>query len=124
MRPILPHCEAAPKRTTEPGIVDAHLRAAAARDIEDAVVHHRDEAGTDVALGFIESLNNAIAQLCDFPRSGSLRLAFELGIPDMRSWPLQRFPYVVFYTAEDSFVDIWRVLHARRDLAAFEYDVT
>lgn len=122
MQPILPHCEAESKRKAEPGIVHAHLRAAGERDIEDAVVHNRDEAGTDVALDFIESLDGALAQLCDFPRSGSLRLAFELGIPDMRSWPLQRFPYVIFYRAEDSLIDIWRVLHARRDLAAFEHD--
>jgi toxin ParE1/3/4 len=37
----------------------------------------------------------------------------------VRSWPLQRFPYLVFSVLDDEAVDIWRVMHARRDIPAF-----
>lgn len=30
-----------------------------------------------------------------------------------------RFPYLVFYVPDDETLDIWRVLHARRDIPAF-----
>lgn len=32
---------------------------------------------------------------------GSLRFAYEFAIPDPRAWPLQRFPYTVFYVVND-----------------------
>lgn len=97
----------------------AQLRAAAERDVDDAVAYYRDEAGPQTALDFIDSLEAAIEHLCAYPFSGSLRFAFELEIPDLRSWTLQRFPYLVFYVPDDDRIDIWRVLHARRDIPTF-----
>lgn len=73
----------------------------------------------DVALDVVESFESAILDLRNHPLIGSLRFAFELEIPDLRSWSLQRFPYVVFYVPDDETIDIWRVLHARRDIPAF-----
>ncbi len=95
------------------------LRAAAEQDIAEAVDHHRDEGGPEVALDFVDALEATIADLYDHPLIGTLRFAFELDIPDLRSWPLQRFPYVVFSMPDDDRIDIWRVLHARRDIPAF-----
>ncbi|MBL8777323.1 MAG: type II toxin-antitoxin system RelE/ParE family toxin [Acidimicrobiales bacterium] len=83
------------------------------------MVHYRDEAGPEIALDFVDALEVAITRLCDHPYIGSLRFAFELEIPNLRSWPLQRFPYLLFYVPDDDRIDIWRVLHARRDLPAF-----
>ena len=60
----------------------------------------------------------AIEHLRRHPFTGSLRFAFELEIPDLRSWRLKRFPYLVFYVADDELIDIWRVLHLRRDIPA------
>ncbi len=97
----------------------AQLRAAAEQDVDEAAAYYRDEAGARTALDFIDSLEAAIAHLCDYPLSGSLRFAFELEIPDLRSWTLPRFPYLLFYVPDDDRIDIWRVLHARRDIPAF-----
>ncbi|MEZ5244540.1 MAG: type II toxin-antitoxin system RelE/ParE family toxin [Acidimicrobiales bacterium] len=97
----------------------AELRAAAERDVDEAVAYYRDEAGSQTALDFIDSLEAAIAHLCAYPLSGSLRFAFELDIPDLRSWTLQRFAYLVFYVPDDGRIDIWRVLHGSRDIPAF-----
>lgn len=95
------------------------LRALAAVDIEAAVDHYRDEAGSQVALDFVDALEAAIDHLRNHPNSGSLRFAFELEIPELRSWPLRKFPYLIFYVPEDDRIDIWRVLHARRDIPAY-----
>jgi toxin ParE1/3/4 len=99
--------------------VPAQLRAAAERDVEDALVYYRDEAGPQIALDFLDALEAAVTHLCQYPLSGSLRFAFELEIPDLRSWTLQRFPYLVFYVPDDDRIDIWRVLHDRRDIPTF-----
>lgn len=97
----------------------AQLRATAEQDIEDAVSYYRDEAGLETALAFVDALEAAIADLCNHPNIGTLRFAFELEIPDLRSLSLPRFPYLVFYVPDDDRIDIWRVLHTRRDIPAF-----
>lgn len=94
------------------------LRARAARDIEGAVDYYAVEAGEDVALRFISELDEAFGHLTNYPQSGTLRWSHELGIPELRSWSLQRFPYIVFYVDRPSALDVWRVLHARRDIPA------
>ena len=94
------------------------LRALAAADIEAAVDHYREEAGPQTALDFVDALEAAITHLRHYPNSGSLRFAFELEIPGLPSWSLQRFPYLIFYVPQDDRIDIWRVLHARRDIPA------
>jgi toxin ParE1/3/4 len=99
--------------------VQAQLRAAAERDVEDAVVYYRDEVGPQTALDFLDSLEAAITHLRDYPLTGSLRFAFELEIPNLRSWTLPRFPHLLFYVPDDNGIDIWRVLHARRDIPTF-----
>ena len=98
--------------------MDAKLRVLAAADIESAVVRYRNEAGTQVALDFVDELEAAIDHLCQHPNTGSLRFSYELDIPGLRSWSLRKFPYLVFYMSDDDRVDIWRVLHARRDIPA------
>lgn len=66
----------------------------------------------------MDALEAAISHLRRYPNSGSLRFAFELEIPGLRSWSLQRFSYLIFYVPQDDRIDIWRVLHARRDIPA------
>ena len=95
------------------------LRALAAGDIEAAVDRYRHEAGPHVALDFVDALEAASNHLRNYPNSGSLRFAFELEIPELRSWPLQKFPYLIFYVPENDRIDVWRVLHARRDIPAY-----
>ena len=95
------------------------VRALAADDIEAAVDHYRVAAGSETALDFVDALEAAIGHLRQYPNSGSLRFAFELEIPELRSWSLQKFPYLIFYVPQQDCIDIWRVLHARRDIPAY-----
>ncbi len=96
----------------------AHLRAAAERDVEAAIGYYRDEGGPDVALAFVDAFEAAVGTIRAHPLIGSLRFAYELEIPDLRSWSLERFPFLVFSVPDDDAIDIWRVLHERRDLPA------
>ncbi len=96
--------------------LQAHLRSQAASDVDDAIAYLRGEKGGAVALAFIDALGAGINHIARSPHTGSLRFAYDLGIPELRAWRLKRFPYVIFYMALGDRVDIWRVLHTRRDI--------
>jgi toxin ParE1/3/4 len=88
----------------------------ARRDLEDAVDYYVREAGTAVALRFVDSVESAYSVIARQPAAGSPRYAYELDLPGLRCWSVKRFPYLIFYVERDSHIDIWRVLHARRDI--------
>ena len=94
------------------------LRQLAAADLEGASEYYRREAGEQTALDFIDAVERAVKRIRRSPHVGSLRFAYELAIPDLRAWQVQRFPYVVFYVVTDEEVDVWRMLHTRRDVPA------
>lgn len=77
------------------------------------------EAGADVALGFIDALQTTYRSIANHPAAGSPRYANELGLPGLRSRILRRYPYLVFYVERDDHIDVWRVLHALRDIPAW-----
>ncbi len=99
--------------------MQANLRALAANDIDAAAAYYRNEAGPQIALDFVDALEAAINHLLEHPFTGSLRFGYELEIPELRSWPLQKFPYLIFYVPDGDRIDIWRVLHGRRDIPAY-----
>jgi toxin ParE1/3/4 len=92
------------------------LRERAAADIDRAVDFYLAEADTDVAVRFVDAVERAVDQIRRSPHSGSLRFSYELEIPGLRVRPLVRFPYLVFYVVDDEVVDVWRILHTRRDI--------
>ncbi len=95
------------------------LRQLAADDIDAALSYYRREAGESLATRFVDVLEAELSHLSRHPLTGSLRYAYELNIPALRSWPLEAFPYIVFYIDRAEFVGVWRVLHARRDIPAW-----
>jgi len=94
-------------------------RELARRDVEAAVDYYAREAGADVAIGFIDALQAAYHSIADHPAVGSPRYANELGLRGLRSRILRRYPYLVFYVERDDHIDVWRVLHAHRDIPAW-----
>lgn len=98
------------------------LRTRAADDIDAVVAHYLREGGTDLAGRFVDALEQAIRHLGRHPQTGSLRYSYELDIPGLRSWPLQSFPYLVFYVEAPDHLDVWRLLHTARDLPAWLAD--
>jgi toxin ParE1/3/4 len=98
-------------------------RPGAIRDIDATIDYYLQEAGDDVALGFIDALERAFSQIARHPAAGSPRYARELDLPGLRSWPLRRYPYLIFFIEQEDCIEIWRVLHAERDLPAHMRDV-
>lgn len=93
-------------------------RALARQDVDDAVDHYLAEGSGVAALGFIDALEVAYAHIGRHPATGSPRLGHELQLPGLRSWSLTRCPYLVFYVELPDRIDVWRVLHGRRDIPA------
>jgi toxin ParE1/3/4 len=94
-------------------------RAQARRDIQAAVDYYFTTAGDKTALRFVDAVEAAIEGIAKSPEAGSPRYSYILGLPGLRFWLVQRFPYLVFYFEGDEHVDVWRVLHGARDLPAW-----
>lgn len=94
-------------------------RALAQADIDAAAMHYLGEAGAGLALACVDSVERAFSQLGAHPGSGAGRYAHALDLPGLRFWPLRRFPYLIFYVERADHVDVWRVLHASRDVPAW-----
>ena len=93
-------------------------RAQANRDVDEAIAHYVQEGAQQAALGFVDALEQAYAHISRHPGTGSPRYAHELHLPGLRDWPLTRYPYLVFYVERPDHIDVWRVLHERRDIPA------
>ena len=102
-KPIVPRCEAN-------------------RDADEAIDHYLSEGAEQAALGFIDALEKAYAHTARRPATGSPRYAHALNIPGLRSWPLTRYPYLVFFMERENHIDVWRVLHGQRDIPAWLVD--
>lgn len=70
-------------------------------------------------MGFIDALELANAYIARHPGTGSPPYAHALSLPGLRSWPLTRYPYLVFFIERDDHIDVWRVLHGQRDIPAW-----
>ncbi len=91
-------------------------RQLANQDVKQAVDYYLSEKASEAATGFIDSLEQAYFHLGLFPASGSLRYSHELSLPGLRTWGLEQYPYLIFYIDRDNHIDVWRVLHSKRDI--------
>lgn len=94
-------------------------RVAAEKDIEEAADYYTDEAGEEVARDLIDALREAYRAIGDHPGTGSPRYAHILGLPGLRTRKLTRFPFLVFYIEHPDHIDVWRILHVRRDIPSW-----
>jgi toxin ParE1/3/4 len=97
-------------------------REQANRDIEAAIDYYIREAGETAALGLIDATEAAFRSIARNPAIGSPRYAHELDLPGLRTQSLRRYPYLVFYVEQNDHIDVWRVLHAHRDIPAWMHD--
>nr|SPS06239.1 Plasmid stabilization system [Candidatus Nitrotoga fabula] len=94
-------------------------RAQANQDVDEAIAYYLNEEAEQAALGFVDALEQAYSHISRHPATGSLRYAHELNLPGLRAWPLNRYPYLVFYFELPDHIDVWRVLHGQRDIPAW-----
>lgn len=100
------------------------LRRRSARlDIDSAADYYDREAGPDVALRFVDAIEAAFQAIVDRPRAASPVWSERLKVVGLRSRPVARFPYLVFYKEHEDHIEVWRVLHAQRDIPASLGDV-
>ena len=91
-------------------------REIAYQDVEAVLDYYVGEAGLEIGLGFIDAVQATYRAIADHPAAGSPRYAHELALPGLRSRAVKRYPYLVFYIERDDHIDVWRVLHAERDI--------
>ena len=94
-------------------------RERANRDVDEAIDYYLSENAPEAALGFIDALEQTYEDIGRHPNTGSSRYAGELNIPGLRFWPLKRYPHLVFYLERSDHIDVWRVLHSKRDIPAW-----
>jgi len=94
------------------------LRPLAQADIDAILAYLRTEGAAGSAEQFAAQLEEALRTLAAHPAIGSPRYADLLQIPGLRGWPVGRTAYLIFYVDEAARIDIWRVLHGRRDISA------
>jgi toxin ParE1/3/4 len=80
-----------------------------------AAAQHLDEESDSSGPG--NRLFEVVGEACDrigrFPQSGRLRNDLE---PGLRCVPLTRFPFLILYRIKSDGVEIFRILHQRKDL--------
>lgn len=91
-------------------------RTAANHDVDAAVSWYLKEGAEPLALRFVDALERTYRHVRRNPATGSSRYAHALDLPELRTWPVDGFPYLVFYVERDDHIDVWRVLHAERDV--------
>lgn len=91
-------------------------RQLALQDVDEALAHYLAEDSEAAAMGFIDALAQAYQHIGRHPATGSPRYAHELNLPGLRSWPLTKYPHLVFYMERADHIDVWRVLHGQRDI--------
>lgn len=92
------------------------------QDIDEAIAYYLSELADQAAFGFIDALEEAYAHIARHPATGSPRYAHALDLPGLRCWPLTRYPHLVFYLERPDHIDVWRVLHGKRDIPAWLAD--
>ncbi|KAF3996669.1 type II toxin-antitoxin system RelE/ParE family toxin [Glaciimonas immobilis] len=102
-----------------PGNKPVIRRLLADQDIQKAIAFYVDQSEHRLALAFLDAFEEAIVHIQRHPDGGSPRYAHELDLPGLRSWACKRFPYLLFYIERDGHIDVWRVLHAQRDIPAW-----
>ena len=94
-------------------------REQADQDVDEALAYYLGEGAEAAALGFIDALEHAYTHIGRHPGTGSPRYGHELNLPGLRSWPLTRYPHIVFYFERTDYIDVWRVLQGQRDIPAW-----
>ena len=93
------------------------IRTRAVDDISGATDFYA-AAGEPLAERWMTALQRTVVQIGRRPTFGSTAFSQHLDVPGLRHQSVLQFPYLVFYVIGDESVDVWRVLHTRRDVSS------
>ena len=88
----------------------------AQREVRQVTAYYRSESGDALSLKWVTALEHALKHVTQHALSGSTRYAVLLKLAGLRFWPVRGFPYLIFYVEREAEIDVWRVLHAQRDI--------
>jgi toxin ParE1/3/4 len=91
-------------------------------DIKDVLSHNQAQQAFQAGEVFLIELDRCLKFVQNFPKAGSSRLGHELGRRNMRTWPMNKFPFLLLYKENQSHVDILRVLHQSSDIPRWMKD--
>ena len=92
-------------------------RSPAYQDLRRQALYLATEAGTEVAIRFLEAAEAACATLATMPGMGRVRRFPHAEVRELRSWAIPGFErYLIFYRALPDGIEIIRVLYGMRDL--------
>lgn len=87
------------------------------KDLDEAAIYYAEEAGAEVALRFLDAVQQAFDFVHANPAAGSPGQYRTRKLEGVRRWPVPGFKvHLVFYRFSDEWVDIVRVLHGARDI--------
>lgn len=96
-----------------------YLSEIARKDLQYALLNYELQNAEQAVDGCLDALAKAYQQISMFPKTGSTRTGNEVNLQGLRSWPLTKYPYLLFYVEENDQIDCWRLLHEKRDISAF-----
>ncbi len=95
------------------------LTAQARREVRLSTAWYKQEGGVPLARRWVGAVEAALRHIGAHPQAGFTRHAIELKLDGLRCWPINGFPYLVFYVEQEQQIEVGRVLHAQRDIPAW-----
>jgi toxin ParE1/3/4 len=85
-------------------------------DIKDVLSHYQAQQAFQAGEAFLSELARCLKFVQTFPKAGSVRLGNEVGRRNIRTWPMNKFPFLLLYKETHDQVDVLRVLHQSSDI--------
>lgn len=95
----------------------------AIQDEEEIIRYYERTSTEQITLSFINALDEAFTQLSRYPQMGSPRPEYELDLQGIRSWTLRKFPHQIYYEIQRNHIELWRIIHPKRNLTQMIYNV-
>jgi toxin ParE1/3/4 len=94
-------------------------RPRAIQDLDDAAASIQERSGPDRAIRLLRAADSMFAILAGMPGMGTRYEPEEPLYADLRYFPITRHPnHLVFYRPSTDGIEVLRVLHGARDIAA------
>ena len=96
------------------------IRPRADQDLDAAADYYFHEGGIELATQFLAAVERTWAFLGDHPHSGMPQEWLASRLRGCRRWPIARpfDAFQAFYCPSDALIDVVRILHGARDVAA------
>jgi len=98
--------------------LDVHKTAAAIRDLIEQATY-LEEHSSQAAERFLDAVEESIRRLAGMPEIGSVYETENSRLAGLRAWGVKGFDkHVIFYRKDGNRIEVIRVLHGARDIAA------